>query len=119
MGYSVQEAAERTGFSADTLRYYERIQLITDVPRDSGGRRSYDDDHLAWLDMLRCLRETGMPIQDMTRYAQLGRTDDTVATRLSLLREHATHVDERIATLTRQRHHLAEKIAFYESEETR
>lgn len=116
MGYSVSETAERSGFSIETLRYYERIDLVTDVPRDTGGRRVYDDDHLSWLGMLRCLRDTGMPIQEMTRYAVLSREPGTTQDRLDLLREHAEAVDEQIATLVRQREHLTEKIAWYEGE---
>lgn len=117
MTYTMSETAERSGFSPDTLRYYERIDLVTNVPRDGGGRRTYTDDHLAWLDMLRCLRDTGMPIQTMSRYATLSRDTTTVEQRLSLLREHAAAVDAQIALLTQQRDHLAEKIAYYEGQQ--
>lgn len=42
-GCSIGTAAARTGMSADTLRYYERIGLMRGVPRDAGGRRCYTD----------------------------------------------------------------------------
>ena len=110
------EVAERSGFSVDTLRYYERIQLITDVARDPGGRRLYDDNHLAWLALLRCLRDTGMPIQAMLRYAVLSRQVGTAAERVALLRRHAADVDAHMVELTRQRRHLAQKIAWYDGQ---
>jgi DNA-binding transcriptional MerR regulator len=47
--YSVGEAAERSGFSVDTLRYYERLGLVDGVERDGGGRRRYTTDDLEWL----------------------------------------------------------------------
>ncbi len=78
MTYSVSETAERSGFSVETLRYYERIDLVIDVPRDTAGRRVYGEEHLAWLGMLRCLRETGMPIQQMSDYAEPTRGQATV-----------------------------------------
>ncbi len=114
--YSVGEVAERSGFSIETLRYYERIDLVTDVPRDAGGRRVYDDEHLTWLALLRCLRDTGMPIQEVSRYAALSRQPGTAADRLALLRRHAEAVDAQIALLARQRTHLAEKIEWYEGQ---
>ncbi len=110
------EVAERSGFSIETLRYYERIDLVTDVPRDAGGRRVYDDEHLTWLALLRCLRDTGMPIQEVSRYAALSRQPGTAADRLALLRRHAEAVDAQIALLARQRTHLAEKIEWYEGQ---
>ncbi len=116
MPYSVGEVAERSGFSVETLRYYERIALVTDVPRDAGGRRVYDDEHLAWLALLRCLRDTGMPIQQVSRYATLSRRPGTAADRLALLRRHAEAVDAQVELLARQRRHLAEKIEWYEGQ---
>lgn len=111
------QAARLSGFSLDTLRYYERIGLLGAVRRDDAGRRVYSDQDLDWLGMVRCLRDTGMPIQQMRRYAglALGRTGDSVAERVELLEEHAERVDETIALLRRQQEHLAGKIAYYRS----
>ena len=63
--YSPAEAAQKTGFSLDTLRYYERIGLLPPVGRTAGGRRRYGDTDLLWLMTLRCLRDTGMPLREM------------------------------------------------------
>ena len=111
--YTPGEVVEKTGFSLDTLRYYERIGLLDDVRRTSGGRRQYGDDDLSWLGILRCLRDTGMPIARMREYAEMSRRTDTVAERIALLEEHDRDVEERIATLRAQRAHIREKIDFY------
>jgi DNA-binding transcriptional MerR regulator len=51
--------------------------------------RRFDDGDLDWLVVLRCLRDTGMPIAQMRRYAELARCGEaTVAERLRLLTEH-------------------------------
>jgi DNA-binding transcriptional MerR regulator len=39
MHYSPREIADKTGFSLDTLRYYEKIGLLVSIARSSGGRR--------------------------------------------------------------------------------
>jgi DNA-binding transcriptional MerR regulator len=113
------EAAERSGFSLDTLRYYERIGLLTGIARAAGGHRRFTDDDLAWLGVLRCLRDTGMPIADMRRYADLGRagnSPDNLAERIELLERHDAAVAEQIVLLQAQRQHLREKVAYYRRE---
>lgn len=45
-GYSPAETVERSGFSIETLRYYERIGLLTDIDRDTAGRRLFSEDDL-------------------------------------------------------------------------
>lgn len=109
------QVAEQTGFSLDTLRYYERIGLLDDIARNSGGQRVFTEGDVAWLRILRCLRETGMPIQRMVRYAELARGgDETVAERLELLREHDREIDEKIAHLRVEQDHIRAKIAYYQ-----
>ncbi len=67
--------------------------------------------------MLRCLRDTGMPIAQMRRYAELTRGGQaTLAQRLSLLTEHDARVQERITVLQSQHQHLRDKIDLYRSQ---
>ncbi|MEH0983984.1 MerR family transcriptional regulator [Micromonospora sp. CPCC 205556] len=114
-GYSPSEAASRSGFSLDTLRYYEKIGLLSDIGRTSGGRRVFTDDDLSWLLLFRCLRDTGMPIAEMCRYADLARQGEhTAGDRQALLERHAERVEEQLRLLRRQYDHLREKIRFYQ-----
>lgn len=114
MSYTPREAVEKTGFSMDTLRYYERIGLLDSVDRNAGGQRVFTDDDLAWLGILRCLRDTGMPIQRMLRYAELARAgDDTFAQRAELLEEHDQEIEAKIAALRDERARIREKIRWY------
>jgi DNA-binding transcriptional MerR regulator len=112
--YSPGQVAERTGFSIDTLRYYERIGLLDDIERNSGGRRVFTDDDVSWLMILRCLRETGMPIQRMVRFAELARGGEaTIPERIMLLEEHDLDVDGKIAQLKAEQEHIRGKIEYY------
>jgi len=115
--YSPGQVAEQTGFSLDTLRYYERIGLLDDIARNSGGQRVFTEGDVAWLRILRCLRDTGMPIQRMVRYAELARGgDETIAERLEVLAEHDRDIDEKIAHLRVEQDHIRAKIANYQRE---
>jgi len=112
--FSPSQAAEQSGFSLDTLRYYERIGLLDGIDRAPSGHRRFRDDDLEWLGVLRCLRDTGMPIAQMRRYAELARCGHaTIAERMTLLTDHDAHVQEQIALLRSQRKHLQEKIDWY------
>jgi len=113
--YTPGQVVEKTGFSLDTLRYYEKIGLLDGVARTSGGKRQYGEDDIGWLEILRCLRDTGMPIARMREFADLTRDEATIAQRIALLEEHDRDVEERIATLQRQRDHIRGKIAYYRS----
>ncbi|MEV4636768.1 MerR family transcriptional regulator [Actinoplanes sp. NPDC049548] len=115
--YTPGETAEKTGFSLDTLRYYERIGLLAGIARTAGGQRVFDDDDVAWLGILRCLRDTGMPIAQMRRYADLSRDASTVTERRELLEDHDADISRRIDELILQRAHIREKIRYYRSVE--
>lgn len=110
--YTPAEAAEKTGLTLDTLRYYERSGLLNDVERTSGGRRVYTDAHLGWLDVLVCLRRTGMPIRQIQRFAgSTGRGAASV--RLRILAEHRMDVLREIEEQRRALRVIDGKIAAY------
>lgn len=116
--YSPAEAAARSGFSLDTLRYYEREGILPPVARSAGGHRQFSEADLGTLGFLRCLRETGMPIEKLRRYGALCRDDSTIPERIALLEEHAAAVKDEIEELLRQQARLDEKLAWYRGELT-
>ena len=112
--YSPAEAAQKTGFSLDTLRYYERIGLLPPVSRTAGGRRRYGDTDLLWLMTLRCLRDTGMPLREMRDFIGLSQgSDATIPDRLALLEAHYQRITEQVARLRAHQQQIAKKIDIY------
>lgn len=112
---TIAQVVERTGLTHDTLRYYEKAGLIERVGRTSGNQRRYGTADLAWLRFLLRLRETGMSIADMQRFAQLrAQGDATVADRLAMLGEHRAELADRIHTLRRNADALDDKIDHYQ-----
>ncbi len=67
----ISEAAESTGFSLDTLRWYEREGLFPRVERDSSRRRRYSPRDVALLRTLARLRRAGMPTKEMREFTRL------------------------------------------------
>ncbi len=118
-GLTIQETAERTGLTAHTLRYYERIGLVWEVCRDTSGHRRYTEEDVSWIVLLTRLRATGMRVRDMLRYAELARKGpQTFGARCDLLEEQRTRVVARIAELQADLDLLNYKIAAYRAEQT-
>jgi DNA-binding transcriptional MerR regulator len=59
--FSPSQAAEQSGFSLDTLRYYERIGLLDGIDHAPSGHRQFRDEDLEWLGVLRCLAILACP----------------------------------------------------------
>jgi|TARA_R100000049_G_C1955804_1_gene110309 DNA-binding transcriptional MerR regulator len=116
---SIQQFALRTGLSADTLRYYEKIGLLRHVARDASGFRVYGPRDLEWVGFILRLKDTGMALDDIIRYADLReRGESTLAARQALLEVHAAKLQDR---LERDREHLTAlqaKIELYRQQTT-
>jgi DNA-binding transcriptional MerR regulator len=109
------EVAAQFGLSLDTLRYYEREGLLTEVERAPSGHRRYRASDLELLDLVRCLRDTDMPIARLRAFAELVRDGDhTIPERLEMLRSHDAALTERIAELQNRQLAIHHKIAYYE-----
>jgi DNA-binding transcriptional MerR regulator len=114
-GLTIADAARLSGLSAYTLRYYERAGLIDGVDRGGSGHRRYSGDDLAWIEVLQCLRATGMPIRDIRRYAELVRAGSgNEDERLALLEEHRDAVRAQLSEVRGHLAYIERKIAIYE-----
>jgi DNA-binding transcriptional MerR regulator len=111
---TIEQVAERTGLSAYTLRYYERIGLLDPVGRATSGHRRYATKDLAWIEFLTRLRATGMPIRHMQEFATLRRLGNTtIAKRRALLEAHQQMVQTHIEELQRNLEAINQKIETY------
>ncbi|MCI1002938.1 MerR family transcriptional regulator [Ochrobactrum soli] len=116
----IGELAKRSGLSAYTIRYYERIGLLPFADRDQSGQRDYDASILTWIEFLDRLKMTGMPIREMLHYAALReRGVGTEAERGALLEQHRHRVHAHVAKLQACLVVLDTKIAGYAGNEQR
>ena len=116
MEYSIGDFSKLTGLSIHTLRYYEHEGLIT-PERNSSNRRRYSDKDLIWIEFIKRLKDTGMPIKEIKHYAKLRAAGDpTLFERMEMLVQHRQTLNEQIAMLQEHKIKLDEKIAFYRKE---
>lgn len=111
---TIQEAAETTGLTPHTLRYYERIGLIHPINREENTRRCYTADDVGWIEFLLKLRATGMSIKDMQHYAQLQRQgDETLPERVEMLMSLRDKVEAHIEEMNEHLKLIHYKIDYY------
>jgi DNA-binding transcriptional MerR regulator len=116
-GHPIAAAAELTGLTADTLRYYERDGLmLRPIARGSSGHRQYAAGDIEWIRLITKLRSTGMPIRDVRRYRDLVRAGNgNEAERLELLQAHRRVVLARLAEVQDHLGAIDYKIGLYEA----
>ncbi len=111
---TIDQVAKRTGLTAYTLRYYERIGLLAPVARAAGGQRLYAPNDMAWLEFLLRLRTTHMSIGKMQTFATLRSAGDaTVPARREMLESHLRDVEAEIEEMQKAVGVLREKIEYY------
>jgi DNA-binding transcriptional MerR regulator len=111
---TIQKMADITGLSVYTLRYYEKIGLLSSVKRSSNGYRLYAEHDIAWIEFLQRLKATGMSIQQMQDFATLrSKGEERIQKRRILLENHYQIVQQHISELKRNLGALEEKINHY------
>ncbi|MFI5659900.1 MerR family transcriptional regulator [Streptomyces sp. NPDC051684] len=111
----IGEVADRTGLSVHALRFYERESLLVGpVHRTTGGRRRYSPADVDWLGICTRLRESGMPLAELKRFAALVRQGPgNESERLQLLDAHQHRVEDQIRALEECRSIIARKVGVY------
>lgn len=101
--YRIAEVAERTGFSAPTLRYYEEIGVVPPAPRSDAGYRVYDDRAIERLAFVARAKRLGCSLEEITDLAAAWEQDECapVQHRLrSLVTGKLAQTEAQIAELT-------------------
>lgn len=65
MNYSVKQAAKRTNLSEHTIRYYDREGLTPCLKRNKNGERIYLEKDICWLELICCLKSSGMSLNNI------------------------------------------------------
>lgn len=116
MFYTVGEMAKRLGVPASTLRYYDQEGLLPFVERSSGGKRIFKDSDYEWLQIIECLKKTGMPLKDIRSFVLMALAgDETIDARLALIEKQRESVEKQIAELQETLDTLDFKCWYYQT----
>lgn len=86
MLYTVGEMAKRLAVAPSTLRYYDKEGLLPFVERSNSGIRMFKDADFEWLQIIHCLKKTGMKLADIKHFIEMAiQGDETIDERLALI----------------------------------
>lgn len=113
---NISEVAKLSGLTAETIRYYEELGIITPVPRTTSGQRQFDDRSIYQLRFAKNMREAGMGTKVLQEYASMIYEDDdsTIDSRLELLKEQADLMEKKMLEMEKAHKYLTHKVDNYD-----
>ena len=106
---NIRNASTASGLSSDTIRFYEKRGVLPPPPRLENRYRTYTDDHVRRLQLVRGLRELGLPLDEIGRIAGVahdGTCGDLRRDLIDSLTATCADVDTRMEELRRTRAEL-------------
>lgn len=115
MGYTIGKAAEISGLTTHTLRYYDKAGLLPFVGRTDSGQRSFNDNDIEWLSIITCLKNTGMQIKDIKKYIDWCKQGaDTMEKRREMFAKQKLIVEEKMKEYQKWLNKIDYKIWYYD-----
>lgn len=113
---NIGEISKKYELTIETLRYYERIGLIPEVPRNKSGIREYDDNSCKWIEFIKCMRRAGASIEALIEYVKLFHEgDSTLEARKEILIEQRRILQDKLEDIQQSLELLNYKIDNYET----
>ncbi|MFB5758804.1 MerR family transcriptional regulator [Paenibacillus medicaginis] len=76
--YTMKEMMYLCDTTEDALRYYEKIGLLTQIQRKKNRHRIYNDQDKEIILVIKCLRKTGMSLEEIRPFLGLYRDNNMV-----------------------------------------
>ena len=112
--YTIREISEMFQLPASTLRYYEDMEILTNIKRNNSGQRIYEDCHVNRLRTICCFKNAGMSISQLKEFFSYESEETAqIDNILLLLNDHKTSVTEQIKNLQESYAHLLRKLHYY------
>lgn len=113
--YTMKEVCKRVNMPYETLKFYCNEGLVPNVKRNKNNYRIFDDNDIAWIDSLTCLKSCGMSIQEMKEYLALClEGPSTIIERKRILEKKRESLTEKMAELQRSIDYIDWKQGFYD-----
>ncbi|AME08037.1 MerR family transcriptional regulator [Bacillus siamensis] len=114
--HTVKEAAMITGLTEHAVRFYTDKGLVPSVQRNKNNIRLFDEESINWLFGVKCLRQSGMPIEVIKTYVNLClEGDSTIPQRYTLMMEHKEDALAQLEEAKQHIAHLEQKTALYQA----
>lgn len=116
MKLTIGEAAEKVSLSAHTIRYYDKEGLLPFVERTESGTRYFTENDLEGLEIINCLKATGMPIKEIKIFMDwCMEGDSTIKERYEMFLERREAVEAQINELRKALDRIDYKCWYYKT----
>jgi DNA-binding transcriptional MerR regulator len=116
MEYTINDVAEKYNLAPHTLRYYEKEGLLPPVRRSENGRRLYSETDLMRIQMICCMKNTGMSIDAIKHYNALNLLgEDTLLERRQIIIQQKEIVENHVIEYQKYLELLSHKLDYYDS----
>lgn len=116
MFYSIGEVSDKTGIAISTLRYYDREGFFPDMERSTGGIRVFSDNELHTLQMIECLKSSGMSIKEIKEFLFWCQEGDcSLRKRRDMFYHRLEEVKKQIEELQKTKNLLEYKCWYYDA----
>ncbi|WP_370831805.1 MerR family transcriptional regulator [Clostridium sp.] len=116
MTYTIKQVADKMGVSVPTLRYYDKEGLLPFIEKKENGTRIFKESDLRTLEIISCMKASGMPIKDIKRYMDMClEGDNTLEDRLDIFLKRKDVVKEQMEELNKIMSVIEHKISYYEN----
>ncbi|GGA49924.1 MerR family transcriptional regulator [Paenibacillus physcomitrellae] len=111
---TIGEVAKEVGLNVGAIRFYERKGLLEPAARSEQNNRLYTEHELNWLVFIKCLRETGMSVEDIKKYYdKVEEGTSTLPERIKLIQDQKQKLLNDIEMKKAQLVHLERKLERY------
>lgn len=119
MYYTIGQVAKMHHLTISQIHYYDRQGLFPFLQRNEKGDRVFNEEALKYLEMILCLKETGMPIQKIKQFIDWSMDgESTILQRLELMKQQKINVLQHIKDTEKNLKKIQQKITKYEHEIT-
>ena len=100
MNYTMKQISKQLNLNASALRYYDKEGLLPFQKRFASGIRFFDDNDICWLELICCLKGSGMPIKTIKQFMLLClKGKNGCEERKELLQKHKENIQQQIECL--------------------
>ncbi|GAA0341500.1 MerR family transcriptional regulator [Oceanobacillus oncorhynchi subsp. oncorhynchi] len=114
--YSISEAAKELNLTVYTLRYYDKEGLMPFVERTASGTRVFKESDIQTLNVIECLKNTGMPIKEIKTFIDwISEGDSTLQQRYDMFIEREATVEAQLEKMNKTMEVIKHKRWYYKT----
>ena len=116
MQYTIGEISKMLNVAPSTIRYYDKEGLLPFLERSKSGKRIFKDSDYEQLQIINCLKSTGLSLKDIKDYIYMSiEGDKTISERLQIFLKQREIVKQQIKELQTTLDTINFKCWYYET----